>query len=138
MTEADLLADQFEANRAHLRAVAYRMLGSVSEADDAVQEAWLRLSRADAAAIGNLGGWLTTVVGRVCLDMLRARRTRNEQPMGDRLPEPIVDAEAGVDPEHEELLADSVGLALLVVLETLSPAERLAFVLHDMFAVPFD
>jgi len=138
MTEADLLADQFEANRAHLRAVAYRMLGSVSEADDAVQEAWLRLSRADAAAIGNLGGWLTTVVGRVCLDMLRARRTRNEQPMGDRLPEPIVDAEAGVDPEHEALLADSVGLALLVVLETLSPAERLAFVLHDMFAVPFD
>ena len=138
MTEADLLADQFEANRAHLRAVAHRMLGSVSEADDAVQEAWLRLSRADAAAIGNLGGWLTTVVGRVCLDMLRARRTRNEQPMGDRLPEPIVDAEAGVDPEHEALLADSVGLALLVVLETLSPAERLAFVLHDMFAVPFD
>ena len=138
MTEADLLADQFEANRAHLRAVAYRMLGSVSEADDAVQEAWLRLSRADAAAIGNLGGWLTTVVGRVCLDMLRARRTRREQPMGDRLPEPIVDAEAGVDPEHEALLADSVGLALLVVLETLSPAERLAFVLHDMFAVPFD
>ena len=138
MTEADLLADQFEANRAHLRAVAYRRLGSVSEADDAVQEAWLRLSRADAAAIGNLGGWLTTVVGRVCLDMLRARRTRNEQPMGDRLPEPIVDAEAGVDPEHQALLADSVGLALLVVLETLSPAERLAFVLHDMFAVPFD
>jgi RNA polymerase sigma-70 factor, ECF subfamily len=138
MTEADLLADQFEANRAHLRAVAYRMLGSVSEADDAVQEAWLRLSRADAAAIGNLGGWLTTVVGRVCLDMLRARRTRREQPMGDHLPEPIVDAEAGVDPEHEALLADSVGLALLVVLETLSPAERLAFVLHDMFAVPFD
>ena len=138
MTEADLLADQFEANRAHLRAVAYRMLGSVSEADDAVQEAWLRLSRADAAAIGNLGGWLTTVVGRVCLDMLRARRTRREQPMGDHLPEPIVDAEAGVDPEHEALLADSVGLALLVVLETLSPAERLAFVLHDMFGIPFD
>ena len=138
MTEADLLADQFEANRAHLRAVAYRMLGSVTEADDAVQEAWLRLSRADAAAIDNLGGWLTTVVGRVCLDLLRARRTRREQPLGDRMPEPIVDAEAGVDPEHEALLADSVGLALLVVLETLSPAERLAFVLHDMFAVPFD
>ena len=134
MTEADLLADQFEANRAHLRAVAYRMLGSVTEADDAVQEAWLRLSRADAAAIDNLGGWLTTVVGRVCLDLLRARRTRREQPLGDRMPEPIVDAEAGVDPEHEALLADSVGLALLVVLETLSPAERLAFVLHDMFA----
>ncbi|MEZ0294511.1 MAG: sigma-70 family RNA polymerase sigma factor [Solirubrobacteraceae bacterium] len=138
MTEADLLADQFEANRAHLRAVAYRMLGSVTEADDAVQEAWLRLSRADAAAIDNLGGWLTTVVGRVCLDLLRARRTRREQPLGDRMPEPIVDADAGVDPEHEALLADSVGLALLVVLETLSPAERLAFVLHDMFAVPFD
>ena len=138
MTEADLLADQFEANRAHLRAVAYRMLGSVTEADDAVQEAWLRLSRADAAAIDNLGGWLTTVVGRVCLDLLRARRTRREQPLGDRMPEPIVDAEAGVDPEHEALLADSIGLALLVVLETLSPAERLAFVLHDMFAVPFD
>jgi len=138
MTDDDWLATRFEEHRPHLRAAAYRMLGSVSEADDAVQEAWLRLSRADAAAIGNLGGWLTTVVGRVCLDMLRARRTRREEPMGDRLPEPIVDAEAGVDPEHEALLADSVGLALLVVLETLSPAERLAFVLHDMFAVPFD
>ncbi len=114
------------------------MLGSVTEADDAVQEAWLRLSRADAAGIDNLGGWLTTVVGRVCLDMLRTRRTRREQPLGDRMPEPIVDAGAGVDPEHEALLADSVGLALLVVLETLSPPERLAFVLHDMFAVPFD
>ena len=137
-TEADLLAAEFEANRAQLRAVAYRMLGSVTEADDAVQEAWLRLSRADAAGIDNLGGWLTTVVGRVCLDMLRTRRTRREQPLGDRMPEPIVDAGPGVDPEHEALLADSVGLALLVVLETLSPPERLAFVLHDMFAVPFD
>ena len=138
MTDADLLAHRFEANRDHLRAVAYRMLGSMSEADDAVQEAWLRLSRADAARIDNLGGWLTTVVGRVCLDMLRTRRTRREQPLGERLPDPIVDADSGVDPEHEALLADSVGLALLVVLETLSPAERLAFVLHDMFAVPFD
>ena len=138
MNEHDWLADRFEANRTHLRAVAYRMLGSVSEADDAVQEAWLRLSRADASRVENLGGWLTTVVARVSLDMLRSRNARREQPLETRVPEPIVSNDAGVDPEHEALLADSVGLALLVVLETLSPAERLAFVLHDMFGVPFD
>jgi RNA polymerase sigma-70 factor (ECF subfamily) len=136
--DSDLLAEQFEAHRLHLRTVAYRMLGSVSEADDAVQEAWLRLSRADAGAVQNLGGWLTTVIARVSLDMLRSRRSRREEPMGPHIPEPIVSRDGGGDPEHEALLADSVGLALLVVLETLSPAERLAFVLHDMFAVPFD
>jgi RNA polymerase sigma factor (sigma-70 family) len=136
--EHDWLAERFEEHRTHLRAVAYRMLGSVSEADDAVQEAWLRLSRSDAREIDNLGGWLTTVVGRVCLNMLRARRTRGEQPFDVHMPEPIVSREDGLDPEHEALLADSVGLALLVVLETLAPAERLAFVMHDMFAVPFD
>lgn len=136
--EGEYLADRFEANRTHLRAVAYRMLGSVSEADDAVQEAWLRLRRSDTRQIENLGGWLTTVVARVCLDMLRSRRSRREEPLGPHLPEPIVSPEDGVDPEHEALLADSVGLALLVVLETLAPAERLAFVLHDMFGVPFD
>jgi RNA polymerase sigma-70 factor, ECF subfamily len=136
--ENQLLAKQFEEHRVHLRAVAYRMLGSLSEADDAVQEAWLRLSRADAGGIENLGGWLTTVVGRVCLDMLRSRRSRREQPFGPHVPEPIVSSEDELDPEHEALLADSVGLALLVVLETLAPAERLAFVLHDMFAVPFE
>jgi RNA polymerase sigma factor (sigma-70 family) len=134
----ELLADRFEANRTHLRAVAYRMLGSVSEADDAVQESWLRLSRTDSSAVENLGGWLTTVVARVSLDMLRARKSRREVTLGPHLPEPIVSSADGVDPEHEALLADSVGLALLVVLEKLSPAERLAFVLHDMFAVPFD
>jgi RNA polymerase sigma factor (sigma-70 family) len=138
MQERDWLADRFEANRTHLRAVAYRMLGSVSEADDAVQEAWLRLSRSDSADIDNLRGWLTTVVARVSLDMLRSRTSRREEPFDVHLPEPIVSRADGVDPEHEALLADSVGLALLVVLETLSPAERLAFVLHDMFAVPFD
>jgi RNA polymerase sigma factor (sigma-70 family) len=138
MAEADYLAEQFEANRAHLRAVAYRMLGSVSEADDAVQEAWIRLSRSDASEIDNLGGWLTTVVGRVSLDMLRSRKSRREEPLGPHVPEPIVSREDEVNPEHDALLADSVGLALLVVLETLSPPERLAFVLHDMFAVPFD
>jgi RNA polymerase sigma factor (sigma-70 family) len=139
MNERDWLAERFEANRGHLRAVAYRMLGSVTEADDAVQEAWLRLSRSDADAIENLGGWLTTVVARVSLDMLRSRESRREDPLdGVRLPEPIVSPSDGVDPEQEVLLADSVGLALLVVLETLDPAERLAFVLHDMFAVPFD
>jgi RNA polymerase sigma factor (sigma-70 family) len=138
MDERDHLADRFEANRTHLRAVAYRMLGSVNEADDAVQEAWLRLNRSDTAAIDNLGGWLTTVVARVSLDMLRSRTSRREQPLGTRVPEPIVDREDHADPEHEALLADSVGLALLVVLETLSPAERLAFVLHDMFAVSFE
>src|ERR687893_1276535 len=139
----DWLAQRFEAKRTHLRAVAYRMLGSMSEADDAVQEAWLRLSRSDTSGVQNLGGWLTTVVGRVCLNMLRSRRSRREKPLGElqlgvHVPDPIVTREDGLDPEHEALLADSVGLALLVVLETLSPAERLAFVLHDMFAVPFE
>jgi RNA polymerase sigma-70 factor (ECF subfamily) len=134
MDERDFLAGQFEQHRSRLRAVAYRMLGSVSEADDAVQEAWLRLSRVDAGAVDNLGGWLTTVVARVSLNMLRARNARPEI----RIPEPIVDRPGGADPEHEALLADSVGLALLVVLETLTPPERVAFVLHDIFAVPFD
>jgi RNA polymerase sigma-70 factor (ECF subfamily) len=138
MTDGDDLARQFEAHRAHLRSVAYRMLGSMSEADDAVQEAWLRLSRSDASAVDNLRAWLTTVVGRVCLDTLRSRRTRREEPLGPRVPEPIVGRADGFDPEHEALLADSVGLALLVVLEELAPVERLAFVLHDMFAIPFD
>ena len=138
MGERDDLADGFEANRSHLRAVAYRMLGSVDDADDAVQEAWLRLSRSDTAAVENLGGWLTTVVARVSLDMLRSRTSRREQPLGTHVPQPIVSREDDVDPEQQALLADSVSLALLVVLETLSPAERLAFVLHDMFTVPFD
>jgi RNA polymerase sigma-70 factor, ECF subfamily len=136
--EREYLTEQFEANRDRLRAVAYRMLGSVSEADDAVQEAWLRLNRADASQVENLGAWLTTVVSRVCLDALRARRSRREEPLGPHVPEPIVSREDEADPEHEALLADSVGLALQVVLETLAPAERLAFVLHDMFGVPFD
>jgi len=136
--ERDALAEQFDGHRTHLRAVAYRMLGSLSEADDAVQEAWLRLSRSDTGAVENLGGWLTTVVGRVCLDMLRSRTARREQPLDTHMPDPIVSREDGTDPEHEALLGDSVGLALLVVLDTLAPAERLAFVLHDMFAVPFD
>jgi RNA polymerase sigma-70 factor, ECF subfamily len=130
--------EQFERYRPHLQAVAYRMLGSVTEADDALQEAWVRLNRADTDNVDNLGGWLTTVVGRVCLDMLRARRSRREDYVGSWLPEPIVSLDDETDPEHEAMLADSVGLALLVVLETLTPAERLAFVLHDMFAVPFD
>src|SRR6266702_6374832 len=134
MDEKIFLAEQFEANRAHLRAVAYRMLGSVSEVDDAVQDTWLRLSRADASAVENLGGWLTTVVARVCLDMLRARKSRREEPMGPQVPEPVADDRRERDAE----IADSVGAALLVVLETLAPAERLAFVLHDMFAVPFE
>jgi RNA polymerase sigma-70 factor (ECF subfamily) len=138
MDDRDVLASRFEENRAHLRAVAYRMLGSVAEADDAVQEAWLRLSRSDAAAVENLRGWLTTVVGRVCLDLLRARRARREEYAGSWLPEPIVADDDPADPEYEALLAESVGLALLVVLETLTPAERLAFVLHDMFGVPFE
>jgi RNA polymerase sigma factor (sigma-70 family) len=138
MDDHDWLAQRFEENRTHLRAVAYRMLGSLSEADDAVQEAWLRLSRSDTSRVENLGGWLTTVVGRVCLDMLRSRRSRRENPLGAHVPEPIVSRADGIDPEHEALLSDSVGLALLVVLETLTPAERLAFVLHDMFAVPFE
>jgi len=138
MDEDEWLAWRFEEHRSRLRAVAYRMLGSLSEADDAVQEAWLRLSTADTSDVENLGGWLTTVVGRVCLNMLRSRTTRRENPLGPRLPDPIISPERGVDPEQEVLLTDSVGLALLVVLEMLPPAERLAFVLHDMFAVPFD
>lgn len=138
MTERDYLAGQFEEHRAHLRGVAYRMLGSLSEVDDAVQEAWLRLSRTDAASIDNLGGWLTTVVARVCLDMLRSRQTRREEPLTPQAPEPVATGTSGSSPETEALLADSVGLALLIVLDRLAPAERLAFVLHDMFAVPFD
>ncbi|GAA2321120.1 RNA polymerase sigma factor SigJ [Streptomyces caniferus] len=138
MNDHEWLAERFEENRNHLRAVAYRMLGSVSEADDAVQEAWLRLSRSGTDGVANLGGWLTTIVGRVCLDQLRMRKARREDPLDFHVPEPIVSRPDSVDPEHEALLADSVGLALLVVLETLTPVERLAFVLHDMFAVPFD
>jgi RNA polymerase sigma factor (sigma-70 family) len=136
MDEKDWLAERFEENRDHLRAVAYRMLGSPGEADDAVQEAWLRLSRSDTSGVGNLGGWLTTVVARVSLDMLRSRKSRREEPLSP--PEPIMSREDGSDPEHEAILAGSVGPALLVVLETLAPAERVAFVLHDLFAVPFD
>jgi RNA polymerase sigma-70 factor (ECF subfamily) len=138
MDEHEWLAERFEEHRSHLRAVAYRMLGSLSEADDAVQESWLRLSRSDASDIENLGGWLTTVVARVCLNMLRSRDTRREEPMSAYVPDPIISREGELDPDDEVILADSVGLALLVVLETLAPAERLAFVLHDMFAVPFD
>jgi RNA polymerase sigma-70 factor (ECF subfamily) len=134
---SDFLAEQFEGYRGHLRAVAFRMLGSHAEAEDAVQEAWLRLSRADASQVDNLGGWLTTVVGRVCLDMLRSRKSRREEPMDERVPEPRV-AGAAEDPEQAAVMADSVGLALLVVLETLQPTERLAFVLHDLFGVPFE
>jgi RNA polymerase sigma factor (sigma-70 family) len=138
MDDSEFLAERFEEHRTHLRAVAYRMLGSVSEADDAVQEAWLRLNRSDASAIENLRAWLTTVVAHVSLNVLRSRRSRREEPLDVHVPEPIVSSADGVDPEHEALLADSVGLALLVVLERLPPAERLAFVLHDMFAVPYD
>jgi RNA polymerase sigma factor (sigma-70 family) len=138
MTDSDLIVSAFEEQRPHLRAVAYRMLGSTSEADDAVQEAWLRLNRSDAEAIENLGGWLTTVVARICLNMLRSRNSRREQPLDIHVPDPIVDPIDGTDPEHEALLADSVGIAMLMVLETLNPAERLAFVLHDMFGVPFE
>jgi RNA polymerase sigma factor (sigma-70 family) len=138
MDESDWIAERFEKHRTHLRAVAYRMLGSLTDADDAVQEAWLRLSRSDTAAIENLRGWLTTVVARVCLNIMRSRKTRREESLGVHMPEPIVSREDAIDPEHQALLADSVGLALLVVLETLAPAERLAFVLHDMFAMPFD
>ena len=137
MDERDLLAEEFERARPQLRAVAYRMLGSISEAEDAVQEAWLRLNRSEAERIDNLAAWLTTVVGRVSLDLLRARRSRREEQFG-WLPEPIITADDHADPEQEAMLADSVGLALLVVLETLTPAERLAFVLHDMFVVPFE
>jgi RNA polymerase sigma factor (sigma-70 family) len=138
MSEQDWLAQRFEEHRRRLRAVAYRMLGSVSEADDAVQEAWLRLSGSEPGEIENLSGWLTTVVARVSLNMLRARAVRREEPLGPRVPDPVVDRADGVDPEHQALLADSVGLALLVVLETLTPPERLAFVLHDSFGVPFE
>ena len=138
MDEHDWLAEQFEANRSHLRAVAYRMLGSLSKAEDAVQEAWLRLSRSDTSGVENLGGWLTTVVARMCLDMLRSRKSRREDSLSAHQPESIASREGGINPEQEALLADSVGLALLVILETLEPAERLAFVLHDMFSVPFD
>ncbi len=138
MDEHQWLAEQFEANRTHLQAVAYRMLGSLSEADDAIQESWLHLSRSDTSGIKNLGGWLTTVVARVCLDMLRSRNSRREESLEAFVPEPITSREGGIDPEQEALLADSVGLALLVVLDTLTPAERLAFVLHDIFAMPFD
>jgi RNA polymerase sigma-70 factor (ECF subfamily) len=139
MDDAQFLAQRFEEHRPHLRSVAYRMLGSLTEADDAVQEAWNRLSRSDTSDVENLGGWLTTVTARVCLNVLRSRRTRREEPLDEvHVPDPIVSLEDGADPEREALLADSVGLALLVVLETLAPAERLAFVLHDMFAVPFD
>jgi RNA polymerase sigma-70 factor (ECF subfamily) len=138
MDRQELLATEFEQVRPHLRAVAYRMLGSLSEADDAVQDAWLRLNRADTSGVENLRAWLTTVVARVALNMLRSRKTRAEQPLDVHVPDPIVDPVDGTSPEHEALLADSVGLALLVVLETLSPPERLAFVLHDMFAVPFE
>jgi RNA polymerase sigma-70 factor (ECF subfamily) len=138
MTDRDYLAERFEEHRTRLRAVAYRMLGSPVEVDDAVQEAWLRLSRADAEGIDNLGGWLTTVVARVCLDMLRSRQSRREEPFSSDAPEPVATGTSGSSPEHEAVLADSVGLALLVVLDRLTPAERLAFVLHDMFAVPFE
>jgi RNA polymerase sigma factor (sigma-70 family) len=138
MDERDWLAERFQEHRPRLRAVAYRMLGSTSEADDAVQEAWIRLSRSNAGEIDNLEAWLVTAVGRVALNMLRARKTRREEPLDAHLPDPIVDRADEIDPEHEALLADSVGLALLVVLETLTPAERLAYVLHDMFSVPFD
>jgi RNA polymerase sigma-70 factor (ECF subfamily) len=138
MDEREWLTERFDEHRTRLRAVAYRMLGSLSEADDAVQEAWLRLSRADTSRVENLAGWLTTVVARVCLNMLRSRESRREVALDVHVPDPIISPESGVDPEQEALLADSVGLALLVVLEALTPAERLAFVLHDMFAVPFD
>ena len=138
MAAREWQTEQFEQNRTHLRAVAYRMLGSVAEADDAVQEAWLRLNRSDTEAVENLRGWLTTVVSRVALDMLRARRARHEEPLEGPLAEPVITIPDPTDPEHQALMADAVGLALLVVLETLSPAERLAFVLHDMFGMPFE
>lgn len=138
MTDGDRIVNAFEEQRPHLRAVAYRMLGSTGEADDAVQEAWLRLSRSDATEIENLGGWLTTVVARICLNMLRSRNSRREEPLDIHVPDPIVAPIDETDPEHEVLLADSIGIAMQMVLETLSPAERLAFVLHDMFGVPFD
>jgi RNA polymerase sigma factor (sigma-70 family) len=138
MHETDWLAQRFEEHRTRLTALAYRMLGSASEAEDAVQETWLRLSRSDANAIENLGGWLTTVLSRVCLNVLQARRSRPEVPLDSDVPEPAAGHAAGSDPEHEAMLADSIGIALLIVLDTLSPAERIAFVLHDMFGVPFE
>jgi RNA polymerase sigma-70 factor (ECF subfamily) len=138
MDEIEDLTSRFEEQRPHLRAVAYRMLGSISEADDAVQETWVRLDRADTSEVENLGGWLTTVIARICLNRLRSRATRREEPLDNHVPDPIVSPATGTDPEQEAMLADAVGLALLVVLEELPPAERLAFVLHDMFAVPFD
>jgi RNA polymerase sigma factor (sigma-70 family) len=138
MNDQDWLAERFEANRTHLRGVAFRMLGSLTEADDAVQEAWIRLSRTDTTGVDNLRAWLTTVVGRVCLNMLRSRKTRRESSLETHVPDPIVSPEEGMDPEQEALLGDSVGLAMLVVLDSLAPAERVAFVLHDVFAVPFD
>src|SRR5688572_32338519 len=138
MENQNFLAEQFEAHRSHLQRMAQRMLGSLGDADDAVQEAWLRLSRSDTAGIDNLGGWLTTVVSRVCLDVLRSRKSRREEPLGAESTEPSVVHGEGADPEGEAVLADSVGVALLVVLDTLTPAERLAFVLHDLFAMPFE
>src|SRR5919198_3576656 len=138
MEEIDWLAERFEGHRPRLRAVAYRMLGSLSEADDAVQDAWLRLSRSGANEVENLGGWLTTTVARVCLNRLRSRSRRREEPLGVHVPDPLISADGALQPEEEALLADSVGLALLVVLDTLTPAERLAFVLHDMFELPFE
>jgi RNA polymerase sigma-70 factor (ECF subfamily) len=138
MQETQWLAERFESNRTHLRAAAYRMLGSLSEAEDAVQEAWLRLSRSDVGQVENLGGWMTTIVARVCLDMLRSRRSRREEAFADFAPEPVAAGQAAIDPEQEAMLADSVGLALLVVLERLTPAERVAFVLHDTFGVAFE
>jgi RNA polymerase sigma-70 factor (ECF subfamily) len=138
MDHNDWLAQQFEENRGHLRGVAYRMLGSLSEADDAIQETWLRLSRSDAGGIQNLSGWLTTVIARVCLDMLRSRQSRGEESLDEPAANPVANKAAATDPEQEVLLADSVGIALLVILDRLAPAERLAFVLHDVFAVPFE
>lgn len=138
MDAQEMLAERFESNRTHLRAVAYQMLGSLSEAEDAVQESWLHLTRSDTSDVENLAGWLTTALARVCLDMLRSRKSRREEPLGAHVPDPIVSREDESDPEHIALLADSVGLALLSILETLTPAERLAFVLHDTFTVPFD
>src|SRR5215470_9634815 len=138
MAESEWLVEGFEKNRPRLRAVAYRMLGSLAEADDAVQETWLRLSRSDASRVDNLAGWLTTIVARVCLNVLRSRNTRREEPVGVQVPDPILSRVNGTTPEEQALLADSVGLALLVVLQTLTPAERLAFVLHDMFDLPFE
>ena len=138
VSDQEWLAERFQEERPHLRAVAYRMLGSLGEADDALQEAWLRLSRSDAGSVENLGGWFTTIVARVALNMLRARKAKREEPLEARMPDPVVSPLYGADPEHEALVRDAAGLALLVVLETLAPAERLAFVLHDMFAVPFD